>query len=151
MTMKICLAASAGGHLTELLKLPEVWDGKDHFFVTTSEVVLKKLGNGARAYAVPWANRNHPLLLLRMLASCVNIMRKERPDVVISSGAAVGCLFCILGKLMGKKVVWLELIAFADEISLSGKIVQFFADLFLVQWPELARRYPRARYAGNVL
>ena len=90
--VKICLVASAGGDHTELLKLPEVWDGKDHFFVTTSEVVLGKLGNGTRAYAVPWANRNHPLLLLRMLVAWVNIMRKERPDVVISSGAAVGCL-----------------------------------------------------------
>ena len=86
-----------------------------------------------------------------MFLHCVYIMLKERPDVVISTGAAVGCILCLLAKAMGKKAVWVDTISHVDRITLSGKIIMRFADVFLVQWPELAERYKRARYVGSVL
>ncbi len=100
---------------------------------------------------VTWANRRNPLLLLLMLAECVGLMLKERPDVVISTGAAVGCIVCLIAKSMGRKVVWIDNLSHVDRLTLSGRIIRPFADLFLVQWPELVDRYAGVRYEGTVI
>jgi UDP-N-acetylglucosamine:LPS N-acetylglucosamine transferase len=149
--MKICLAASGGGHLTQLLHLSEGWRGRDCFFVTAGALVPEPLRSQVKTYTVPKANRQHPLQLLRMFLQCMRILRTERPDVVISTGAAAGCILCLLAKLMRKKVVWIDSIANVERLSLSGRIIRPFADLFLVQWPELAKRYKGVRYDGSVI
>jgi len=149
--MKICLAASAGGHLTQLLRLSDIWEDKPCFFVTTGDMMVRQLSNKATTYIIKKANRQHPLLLMHMLCKCLYIMLKERPDVVISTGAALGCILCLLAKLAGKKVVWVETISIVDRLSLSGNIIRPFADLFLVQWPKLAKRYKGVKYVGTVI
>jgi len=149
--MKICLTASTGGHLTQLLRLREVWEGKSHFFVIPGAFVAEELKASAKTYVVNKADYRHPWQLLLMLARCTRIMVRERPDVVISTGAAVGCILCVLAKLGRKKVVWIDTVSHVDRLTLSGKIVRHLADLFLVQWPELAERYRQAKYVGSVL
>jgi UDP-N-acetylglucosamine:LPS N-acetylglucosamine transferase len=79
------------------------------------------------------------------------VIFKERPDVVISTGAAAGCLVCFLSKLFGAKVVWVDSITNVERISLSGRMVRYISDLFLVQWPELARQYSNVEYVGAVI
>jgi UDP-N-acetylglucosamine:LPS N-acetylglucosamine transferase len=81
----------------------------------------------------------------------LKVVLRERPDVVISTGAAVGCIVCFLGKLLGAKVVWIDSITNVERISLSGRMVRYIADLFLVQWPELAKRYDNVEYVGVVI
>ena len=66
------------------------------------------------------------------------IMLRERPDVIISTGAAPGLLAVVLGKLMGARTLWLDSIANADRLSLSGKLAGRYANLWLTQWPHLA-------------
>jgi len=85
------------------------------------------------------------------LLRCGRIVFKERPDVVISTGAAAGCMLCFLGKMFGTKVVWIDSITNVERISLSGRMVRYIADLFLVQWPELADRYKRIEFVGTVV
>ena len=82
---------------------------------------------------------------------CLKVILSERPDVVISTGAAVGCIMCFLGKLLGAKVIWVDSIANVERISLSGRMVRHIADLFLVQWSELTWRYSNVEYAGAVI
>lgn len=135
--------------MTELLRLAQIWEGKAHFFVSTEYFVSRQITNESTVYVVRKANRQKPLLLSYMLIQCARIMLKERPEVVISTGAAVGCILCILAKISRKKVVWIDSLAFMDELSLSGKIIRPFADLFLVQWPELAKRYNQVKYVGS--
>ena len=147
---KICLAASAGGHLTQLRKTARAWSERSTFWVTTSHMVAKSFDD-CKVYAVGECNRQHPFRLLGVLVRCVGIVLRERPDVVISTGAAPGCLMCLLGKLFGAKVIWLDSITNVERLSLSGRLVRPFADLFLVQWPELAERYPNAEYIGAVI
>jgi UDP-N-acetylglucosamine:LPS N-acetylglucosamine transferase len=149
--MKICLAASAGGHLTQLLRLESGWNGYNTFCVTTSDIVLEKLQKQGKVYVVGECNRQHPLKVLLVSIRCIRIILKEKPDVVISTGAAVGCIMCFLGKITGAKIIWLDSITNIDRISLSGKMVRYVADLFLVQWPELARKYNSAEYLGAVI
>ena len=149
--MKICLTASAGGHLTQLLKLSESWQGYKTFCVTTSEVYRERLQEYGKAYTVGECNREHPLRFILVLIRCIKVMSRERPDVVISTGAAVGCILCFLGKLSGAKIVWLDSITNVERISLSGKMVRYIADLCLVQWPELAEQYSNVEYVGTVI
>jgi UDP-N-acetylglucosamine:LPS N-acetylglucosamine transferase len=151
--MKIALVASAGGHLNELLKLERAWEGREVFFVTTVEIVARELEERyrARVYVVGESNHQHPWQVLKAFARCARIVIGEKPDVVMSTGAAHGCLMCALGKAFGARVVWVDSIANVERPSLSGRMVRHFADLFLVQWPELVSRYRGAEYHGNLL
>jgi len=148
---KICLAASAGGHLSQLRKVAVVWKGLPTFWVTTGKMVSGSLAENGRVYAVGEANRDHPFRMIAVLSRCIFIAIKERPDIVISTGAAPGCLMCLLGKLLGAKVVWLDSITNVERMSLSGRLIRPFADLLLVQWPELVNQYPNAEYVGTVI
>ena len=71
--------------------------------------------------------------------------------MVISTGASVGCLMAIFGRLSVAKVVWVDSIANAEHLSLSGRIVRPFADLILTQWPDIAKRYKTVEYAGQII
>jgi UDP-N-acetylglucosamine:LPS N-acetylglucosamine transferase len=149
--IKICLAASAGGHLSQLLKLVDSWNGYETFSITTTEVVREKLQNFGPVYTVGECNRQHPILVFKVLLQCIRIILKERPDVIISTGAAVGCITCFLGKFIGAKIIWLDSITNVEKLSLSGRMVRFISDLFLVQWPELAQKYKNVEYIGAVI
>ncbi len=149
--IKICLAASAGGHLSQLLKLLLCWKGYEVFFVTTVDIVQKSVQKYGKIYVVGECNHQHPLKVLLVLIRCIKIILKERPKIVISTGAAVGCMTCFISKLLGAKVVWIDSITNVKRISLSGRIAHYIADLFLVQWPELTNRYKNVEYVGAVL
>ena len=148
---KVCLAASAGGHLSQLLKVAGCTEGHDVSIVTTSQSVQAKLASMGKVHVVGECNREHPLRVIRVLVRCVRIIFHERPDVIISTGAAPACLCCLLGKLLGAKIVWVDSITNVDRISLSGRIIRPLADLFLVQWPELVEKYRGVEYVGAVI
>lgn len=149
--MKICLVASSGGHLSQLLKLSESWKSRETFCVTTTDVVGRKIQEFGKVYVVGECNRNHPVRVIKVLFRCISIVLRERPDVVISTGAAVGCMVCFLGKLLGAKVAWIDSITNVERISLSGRMVLRIADLFLVQWPELTQKYKNVEFRGAVI
>lgn len=148
---KICLAASGGGHLTELLELSDSWRGHDTFFVTTVPVVRDELQATGNIYVVGECNRQYPIRVLKVFLKCLKITFKERPNVVISTGAAAGCMICFLAKFLGAKVIWIDSITNVERISLSGRMVRFIADLFLVQWSELTLKYKNVEYAGTLI
>jgi UDP-N-acetylglucosamine:LPS N-acetylglucosamine transferase len=148
---KICLAASGGGHLTELLRLSDSWQNYETFFVTTVPVVKNELKSSGNVYVVGECNRQHIRRVIRVLIRCVKIIKKEKPDIVISTGAAAGCMICFLAKIMGAKIVWVDSITNVERISLSGRMVRYIADLFLVQWPELMSKYRKVEFAGTLI
>lgn len=149
--LKICLAASAGGHLSQLLKLAESWKDYTAFCVTTTEVTQENLKPYGEVYVVGECNHEHPIRVTRVLLKCIGIVFQERPDIVISTGAAAGCIVCFLAKLFGAKVIWADSITNVERISLSGRMVRYIADLFLVQWPHLAEEYKKVEYVGAVV
>jgi UDP-N-acetylglucosamine:LPS N-acetylglucosamine transferase len=149
--LKICLAASAGGHLTQLLKLAQSWEGYNVFFVTTGHAVANELQKRGKVYIVGECNRRQLLKTIKVFLKCIKIMLKERPNVMLSTGAAVGCMLCFLGKLRGAKVIWVDSIANVRRLSMSGQIIRPFADLFLTQWPELADKGKRICYVGELI
>ena len=149
--LKICLAASAGGHLSQLLKIAPVCQGNEIFCLTTKEEIRVKLQSFGPVTVVGECNRQHPFQVLKVFFGSVKVLFREKPDVVISTGAAVGCIACFLGKLLGARIVWLDSITNIERLSLSGRMVRYIANLFLVQWPELTEKYQNVEYAGEVI
>lgn len=149
--LRICLTSSAGGHISQLLKIVRNWSEYETFCVTTTEVMQNNLRQHGKVYVVGECNRQHPIRVTKVLARCIRVVLIERPDVVISTGAGVGCIVCFLGKLLGAKVIWIDSITNVDKLSLSGRLVRHIADLFLVQWQQLAKKYRNVEYAGQVI
>jgi UDP-N-acetylglucosamine:LPS N-acetylglucosamine transferase len=149
--LRVCLVSSAGGHTSQLLKLSESWKGSRSCWITTVDVIKKKLSKHGKVYVVGECNRRQPWRVFVVLLRCIRIVFREKPDVVISTGAAAGCIVCFLSKLLGAKIVWIDSITNVYRLSLSGRLVRRIADLLLVQWPELAEKYPGVEYAGAVI
>lgn len=151
--LKVCLVASAGGHLTQLMQLRNAWQGCDLAFVTTTEVMRTKLSMQGRVYIAGESNRSHPFRLLKTLFLCARAILRERPDVLVSSGAASGCICAYMAKVLGARIVWIDSITNVKKLSLSGRLVRWIADLFIVQWPELAQKYKfkNIEYYGTII
>lgn len=147
--MKICLAASAGGHLTELLQLSESWNGFDVFFVSDRRLNALQLSKREKMYFVSCPRRN-PFKFLLNLVQSFKIFLREKPSVVVSTGADTAIGICLVAKLFGKKVIFIESFCRIHSPSLSGKIMYPLADEFFVQWKENLSFFPKARYAGSV-
>jgi hypothetical protein len=152
--LRICVGASAGGHMNELLRLLEVsqnWPEPPSFYVTTMEELANKLREKGPTYVIGECNRQHPLKAIIVLAKSLKIVIKERPSVVITTGSLPLAILCLSAKLMGTKIVWIDSIANIERFSLSGRVIRPFADLFLTQWPELAEKYSNVEYAGAII
>ena len=85
-----------------------------------------------------------------MILTALKIINKERPNVVITTGALIAFPFCVFVKLRGGKVIYIESFARVYNSSLTGKIIYKFADLFLVQWESMLEVYPKAKYVGGI-
>ena len=149
---KLCFAASSGGHLQELLTLRPLMERYDSFIVT--EETGYQAGDGAvRCYYVPQVNRRDKGCFRKLLVNAVRSLKiclRERPDAVICTGALAAVPVCLLCKLMGKKLVYIESFAKVTAPSQTGKLLYRFADRFYIQWPELRAVYPKAVYQGGV-
>ena len=137
--------------MTQILKLADTWNGYESIYVTTTEAPRGKLSKMGRVYNVGECNHQHPIRVLKVLLWSIIVVLKEKPDVVISTGAAAGCMVCFLAKAIGAKVVWIDSITNVRRLSFSGRMVRHIANLFFVQWPELAERYKNAEYYGSVI
>ena len=148
---RYCLVGSSGGHLVQLHALRAIWADGDRSWVTFNKEDARSLLDGERTY---WAryptNRNVPNLLHNFRLA-LRVMRRERPDVVISTGAAVAIPFFVVGRLFGAKLVYLEVYDRIDSPTISGRVCQPFAHLFALQWEEQRRFYRRGVVVGPVL
>ncbi len=157
--VRIMAVASGGGHWIQLLRLSPAWEGLECAYVTTNAGLGRDLPcesrGESRFYVVPDANRSRKLQLARQLAAVGSIVVRERPGVVITTGASVGFFALVMAKIIGSRTVWVDSVANAEELSLSGKRARRFADLWLTQWPELAKGQPGRTdgpsYRGSVL
>ena len=147
--IKICFTCSAGGHFKQALKIADTINYRK-YFVTYRSPHLNKIAEQVKIYFVTHSKRN-PILVLRNAFESLKILLKEKPDLIISTGADVAVPTCILGKLLGKKLVYIESGGQVYTPSLSGRIVYRFADLFMVQWKPGLKNFPKARYGGPLI
>ena len=152
---KVIFAASSGGHLTELLKVQELFKDYDYLLVTEMTDVTRDLKDKYNIKYVDYGpNKNNIKYwwtIIKNLAKAIGIVAKFRPDTVVSTGAQVGGFFCYIGKFFGAKVVYIETMAKIKELSGTGHNVYKIADKFYVQWKNLAEKYDKAEYIGRLI
>jgi exopolysaccharide biosynthesis glucuronosyltransferase PssD len=144
---KVLAVSSGGGHWLELLQIRPAFEGCDVVFVTVDQAYQGDV-SGHKFYSVADTDRRSWGRLLRCSCEIFFILLRENPDVVVSVGAAPGYIAVRLGKLLGAKTVWLDSIANAEGLSMSGGMAEHYADLWLTQWRDLAaERGPHFRGA----
>jgi len=135
---KILCVSSGGGHWIELLRIRPAFVGHDVVYATVDGAYRQHVAP-ARFHRVVDVTRWNKLRWIQCLFELLWIMMRERPDVVLSTGALPGYFAVRLGRMLGARTVWLDSFANVDELSMSGQRVGGHADLWLTQWPHLSR------------
>ena len=148
--MKICLVSSSGGHLTHLYMLKPMWENYDRFWVTFDKEDARSMLQDERMYPCYFPTNRNLKNLIRNTYLAIKILCKEKPDLIISSGAAVAVPFFYLGKLMRKKLIYVEVFDRVDKATLTGRLVYPIVDEFIVQWNEQLKVYPKAKNFGSI-
>ena len=148
--IKVCLVGSSGGHLTHLYMLKPFWENKKRFWVTFDKEDARSLLNGEKVYPCYYPTNRNIKNLIRNTVVAWKVLHKEKPDLIISSGAAVSVPFFYLGKLFGSKLIYIEVFDRIDKPTLSGRLVYPIVDKFIVQWEEMKKVYPKAVNFGSI-
>ena len=148
--LKICLVGSSGGHLTHLYMLKPFWKDKNRFWVTFDKEDARSLLEGEKMYPCYYPTNRSLKALIKNTAIAWKVLRKEKPDLIFSSGAAVAVPFFYLGKLMGAKLIYIEVFDRIDKPTVTGRLVYPIVDKFIVQWEEQKKVYPKAINLGGI-
>ena len=149
--MKVCFAASSGGHYEQLMMLKPLMEKYDSFIIT--EKTQYNTDKNERTYYVKQVNRKEKDFFIALLWNAVvsiMIYIKEDPDVIICTGVLAMIPMCLLMKILGKKLIYIESFAKVTTPTASGKLLYKFADEFYVQWEPMKKIYPKALYLGGI-
>lgn len=147
--LKVLAVSSGGGHWIQLLRLRPAFADCSCTFVSVQSDYRHAVAPD-RFFSVPEANRETKFTLLIAALQILVIILTVRPDAIISTGAAHGYIAIRLGKLIGAKTMFIDSIANAEKLSMSGELAVNHADVMLTQWPELADQN-FIQYRGSVL
>ena len=147
---KICLVGSSGGHLTHLYMLKPLWKDKERFWVTFDKIDANSILKDEKVYHCYFPTNRNIWNLIRNTFLAIKVLHKEKPDIIISSGAAVAVPFFYLGKLRGAKTVYIEVFDRIDKSTLTGKLVHPVTDKFIVQWDEMEKVYKNSINLGSI-
>ncbi len=145
---KICLASASGGHFEQLQRLKPLLERYEGFIVTektdfkiSADYYVTQTGFKCKG----WIKDS-----FKLFGEIRKIWRKEKPDVVITTGTYIALPLMILCKLHRKKLIYIETFARVTDTTKAGKLMYKYADLFIYQWPELEKHYPEAVYGGSI-
>jgi beta-1,4-N-acetylglucosaminyltransferase len=147
----VLLVCSPGGHLLQLKALESAWQGLERRWVTLPgpDVDYLLLGEAVTFGYGPAVGNRRPLDVLRNIALAWRLIRRHDPVAIVSTGAGLAVPFFFVGRLLRRRLVYVESLSRVKDLSLSGRVIYRLANAFFVQWPEAAR--PRAPYVGSVL
>ena len=141
---------SPGGHLLQMRALGPAWREHEATWVTLPGADVERLLEGQDVVLAHGPTNRSLGKLFRNLALAWKVVRKNRPEAILSTGAALAVPFFLVGKLHGAKLVYVESLTRTQSLSLTGRMVYPIADAFFVQWPK-ATRMRRARYLGSLM
>lgn len=153
---KVMFISSTGGHLSELMQLKEIFQNYDYHIITEKTDTTIKLKEtygdkisyliyGARNYMLSYSIK-FPMNIIKSLLLFI----KLKPDIIVTTGAHTAVPMCYIAKLFKKKVIFIESFARVNSKSMSGKLVNKIADLFIVQHEEMLNVYKNAVYKGEL-
>jgi beta-1,4-N-acetylglucosaminyltransferase len=158
--MKFLVVLGEGGHTAELLNLVALLGlkYKYHYIMTKGDnLSQKKITIPGPVHWVYRARKKNTKLFDAIIKTLVDgikalwIILRIRPDAILSCGPAIAVPVSIAGKILGKRIIFVETGSRVNHLSLTGRIMYLYADLFFVQWPQLRKKRPRAIYAGRLI
>jgi len=149
--MKLLLVASSGGHLAQLVALEAAWRHHDRHWVTFEKADAVSTLHDER---VTWAY--HPTTrnvrnALRNGVLAIRVLLRDRPDVVVSTGAGVAVPFFVVARILRVRTMYIEVIDRIDLPTLTGRIVYPMSDRFCLQWDEQHASYPDGALVGQAM
>ena len=169
------IVLGSGGHTAEMLALlagvrlnsyqPRVYVAAegDEMSIKKAEEFESRQNRQADVRKIPRARKvlqsyfSSVFSTLFSLAHSIPLVWRVWPDLLLCNGpgtciplCAVAYLFKFTG-LHDIKLIYIESICRVQALSLSGKLLYYFADHLIVQWPELRQKYPRTSYLGRIL
>lgn len=145
---RLLSVASGGGHWDEMILMREAFADFDIVYASTIPRIGQSLG--IDSLAITDFNRNTLMQVIPAAWEAFRLVRQVRPAVIVSTGAAPGLLVLLVGRLLGVRTVWLDSVANAEQVSLSGRIARTFVDLHCVQWDHLTNG-GRSKFLGRLL
>ena len=147
---KVLFISSTGGHLRELMQLKSIFTQYDFHIVTEKDETTLYLKNEYKNKVdfLPYGTRSklfkYIFIYLYLILKSLILFFKINPNIIVSTGTHTAIPMCYIGKLFNKKIIYIETFANITKRTLSGKIVYPIADLFIVQWNEMKKLYPKA-------
>lgn len=150
---RIMFISSTGGHLNEMLELKELFNKYEYCLITEktkNNLSLKKKYKNVNylLYGTKDHFLTYPFKLLFNTFKSFLLYLKYEPSVIITTGAHTAGPMCLIGKIFGSKIIYIETMANIRTKTITGKIIYKFADVFLVQWENMLELYPKAIYGG---
>ena len=134
---KICYVTSCGGHLTEILEYTKYLEEYEYFFVINQKKDISYLGK--KFYVV--SHSIFDLKFFLVLFQAYKILKIEKPDLIISTGASLAVQFFLLAKIFKIKNIFIESLTRVNDLSRTGKIIKLFTKNFYVQTITLQKKY----------
>lgn len=148
--LKVCLVGSSGGHLAQLYALKPFWENTERFWVTFDKQDARSILKDEKMYPCYFPTNRNIKNLIKNWKLAKKILKEEKPDLIISTGAAVAVPFFYVGKKMKCKTVYIEIFDRIDKPTLTGRLVYRKADRFIVQWEEQKKVYKKAINLGSI-
>ena len=167
--IKTLVVLGSGGHTAEMLRLIKDFDFDRYGPLTLVTAATDTTSRAkaerelprealatARWAAIPRAREvgqsfgSSVPSTLKALFACVHLIWTASPDLVLVNGPGTCVPVAVLARMMGARVIFVESWCRVESLSLTGRIMYWVAHRFVVHWPELARRYPRAEYLGRI-
>ena len=151
---KVMFISSVGGHLTQLLELKKIFNDYDYVLVTEKNDVTKDMNKKYKMEYLVYGSREY--ILSYIVKFSYNILKsfylflKYRPKVIVTTGTHTAVPMCYIGRLFGRKVIFIESYAKRTSPTLSGRLVYKIASTFIVQWETMLKFYPKAKYFGGI-
>jgi UDP-N-acetylglucosamine:LPS N-acetylglucosamine transferase len=149
--LRAVLVCSNGGHLLQLERLRSWWEHHDRLWVSFRQRDAESVLRDERTVWAFQPTQRNLLNLLRNLRLAWRTLRRERPDVVVSTGAGVAPPFFLVARLLGIRTVFVEVYDRVDSPTLTGRLCYPLSDLFVLQWEEQRRFYPKGHVIGVLL
>ena len=156
MKKKVLFVSSTGGHLSELMQLSKLFEKYDYYIITEKDKTNEKLKEKykEKLHFLPYGTRAKPIsyifIYFYLCLKTIYFYFIIHPKVIVTTGTHTAGPICILGKIFGSKIIYIETFANTHKKTATGKLIYPIADLFIVQWEEMLKLYPKAIYGGPI-
>lgn len=147
---RVLLVSSSGGVLLDLLALKPWWSRHDVSWVAVRAEDTAALLTGQRVHWEREQSAHRPLGVLAAAMRSLRMLRRERPDVIISAGTGVAVGVFLAARVLRIPALWLETFNLVDAAGAASKICGRLAAVVLVQRPALVVARPRAVLIGEL-